>query len=96
MGRTRVTAILEFAVGEVHCTIFLANFLSSETLIRQTADAMVLRGFRAAGYEYVIIDDCWLDKERGARGELRADPKRFPSGIRALSDYVREIITAKL
>ena len=49
---------------------------------------MVAGGFRAAGYEYIIIDDCWLAKERDADGRLQPDPKRFPSGIRALADYV--------
>ena len=50
---------------------------------------MVRGGFREAGYEYVIIDDCWLAKERDADGRLQPDPKRFPSGVRALADYVR-------
>jgi len=52
------------------------------------ADEMVRRGFREAGYEYVIIDDCWLAKQRDADGRLQPDPTRFPNGIRALADYV--------
>ena len=36
----------------------------SEDLILQTADAMVRFGFRDAGYEYVVIDDCWAEKQR--------------------------------
>ncbi|MER6581879.1 alpha-galactosidase, partial [Nonomuraea sp. NPDC001023] len=31
----------------------------SDTLVRQTADAMVASGMAAAGYAYVNIDDCW-------------------------------------
>jgi len=49
---------------------------------------MVNGGFLSAGYEYVIIDDCWLAKHRDANGHLQPDPTRFPNGIRALADYV--------
>lgn len=58
-----------------------------EELIRRTADAMVANGMRDAGYVYVNIDDCWQG-ERDADGFLQPDPQRFPSGIKALSDYV--------
>jgi hypothetical protein len=57
-------------------------------LIKTTADAMVTHGFLAAGYNYISIDDCWMDKQRDGQGQLQPDPKRFPSGIKALADYV--------
>ncbi|MGB7537110.1 MAG: glycoside hydrolase family 27 protein [Anaerolineales bacterium] len=60
----------------------------SETLIRETADAMVASGLRAAGYQYVNIDDCWMAAERNADGSLSPDPKKFPGGMAALADYV--------
>jgi alpha-galactosidase len=59
----------------------------SEQLIRETADAMVSTGMKAAGYQYVNIDDCW-QVSRDAQETIVADPKRFPSGIKALADYV--------
>jgi alpha-galactosidase len=59
----------------------------SEQLIRETADAMVSTGMKTAGYQYVNIDDCW-QVSRNAEGTIVADPKRFPSGIKALADYV--------
>ena len=59
----------------------------SEQLIRETADAMVSSGMQAAGYQYVNIDDCW-QVSRDAQGTIVADPVRFPSGIKALADYV--------
>ncbi|MEO6090634.1 MAG: NPCBM/NEW2 domain-containing protein [Umezawaea sp.] len=59
-----------------------------ENLIRQTADAIVSSGMRDAGYTYVNIDDCWMARDRDAAGRLQADPTRFPSGIKALADYV--------
>ena len=59
----------------------------SERLIRETADAMVSSGMKAAGYQYVNIDDCW-QVSRDGNGTIVADPKRFPSGMKALADYV--------
>src|SRR5208337_46560 len=59
----------------------------SEGLIRQTADAMVASGMKDAGYQYIVIDDCW-QVERDSNGNIVADAKRFPSGMKALADYV--------
>ena len=58
-----------------------------ENLIRQTADAMVKSGMKDAGYQYVVIDDCW-QTARDKDGSIVADPEHFPSGIKALADYV--------
>ncbi|XP_041085037.1 alpha-N-acetylgalactosaminidase-like [Polyodon spathula] len=60
----------------------------SEHLFKAMADRLAEDGWRALGYEYVNIDDCWASKKRDARGRLQPDPKRFPSGIKALADYV--------
>ena len=59
----------------------------SASLIEREADAMVSSGLKAAGYRYVIIDDCWQVR-RDAHGNIVADPERFPQGIRAVADYV--------
>ena len=59
----------------------------SETLIKETADAMVASGLKDAGYEYIVIDDCW-QIGRDSLGFIVADPERFPSGIKALADYI--------
>lgn len=56
------------------------------------ADVMARDGYKAAGYEYVIIDDCWLAKTRDVEGRLQPDPKRFPHGIKALADYVSLLV----
>jgi alpha-galactosidase len=58
-----------------------------EQLIRNTADAMVSSGMKDAGYRYVVIDDCWHGM-RDADGRIQPDPTRFPSGMRALGDYI--------
>ena len=59
----------------------------SEKLIKETADALVTSGMRDAGYEYLVIDDCW-QVSRDQQGNIVPDAKRFPSGIKALADYV--------
>jgi len=61
-----------------------------DTMIRGIADAIVDKGLKDAGYQYVNIDDCWALPERNAEGNLVPDPKRFPEGIKALADYVHE------
>src|ERR1035441_7256144 len=58
-----------------------------EVTIRSMADAMATNGMKAAGYEYINLDDCW-QVARDANGVIVADPARFPSGIKALADYV--------
>ena len=60
----------------------------NETLVRQIADSMVGTGMRDAGYQYVILDDCWMTMSRNGSGQLVADPTKFPSGMKALADYV--------
>ena len=59
----------------------------SEQLIREMADAMVSSGMKDAGYEYIVIDDCW-QIARDEKGNILPDPDRFPSGMKALADYV--------
>ncbi|XP_078162156.1 alpha-galactosidase-like [Carex rostrata] len=59
-----------------------------ETIIKDTADALVSTGLAELGYKYVNIDDCWAEKERDSEGYLVPNKKTFPSGIKALADYV--------
>lgn len=59
----------------------------NEQLIREMADAMVTSGMKDAGYVYLVIDDCW-QIDRDAQGNILPDPHRFPSGMKALADYV--------
>ncbi|RSM48677.1 alpha-galactosidase [Amycolatopsis balhimycina DSM 5908] len=59
----------------------------SEATIHQAADAMASSGMRDAGYQYIVVDDCWFDPQRDAQGNLRGSSK-FPSGMKALGDYI--------
>ncbi|MFJ1704965.1 alpha-galactosidase [Kitasatospora sp. NPDC088346] len=60
----------------------------SEQLIRSSADALVTSGMKDAGYDTVVVDDCWFDPQRDAQGNLRGDATRFPSGMKALGDHL--------
>jgi alpha-galactosidase len=59
----------------------------NEKVIRETADAMVSSGMKDAGSLYINIDDCWHG-ERDSLGFIHPDSIRFPSGMKALSDYI--------
>lgn len=85
-----------------HCEKFIfekSHFFikSSEKLFKKAADVIAAEGYKEAGYEYIIIDDCWLEKERDpVTNRLVPDRKRFPSGLNALADYVRDIFHLNL
>ncbi|XP_019195849.1 PREDICTED: alpha-galactosidase-like [Ipomoea nil] len=59
-----------------------------ETLVRETADAIVSSGLSALGYEYVNLDDCWAELNRDSQGNFVPKASKFPSGMKALADYV--------
>ncbi len=62
-----------------------------EKMIRESAEAMADLGYRDAGYEYLVIDDAWQEKQRDPEtGRLLANKVRFPGGMRALSDFVHQ------
>lgn len=61
----------------------------NENIIKETADAMVKKGLLDAGYEYLVIDDCWSERERDPEsGKIVPDKIKFPNGMKAVSDYV--------
>jgi len=59
----------------------------NEQVIKETADAMVASGMKEAGYEYIVIDDCW-QVGRDASGEIIIDSLKFPHGMKYLADYI--------
>ena len=59
-----------------------------EKLVKETADIMVASGMAASGYNYIVLDDGWMAKERDANGNLVPDPIKFPNGMKNLIDYV--------
>ena len=59
----------------------------NEKIIKEMADAMESSGMVKAGYKYIMIDDGWQGG-RDNRNNMIPDPVKFPSGIKALADYV--------
>jgi len=59
----------------------------NEIIVKEVADAMIKNGMKAAGYEYIIVDDCW-QIGRDSLGNIVVDPQRFPSGMKSLGDYI--------
>ena len=59
----------------------------SDAIIRNIANAMATNGMKAAGYQFINIDDCW-QVSRDMNGVIVPDPTRFPNGIKTLADYV--------
>lgn len=61
----------------------------SEQLFRTMADLLVSEGYADVGYEYVNVDDCWLEKSRDpVTKKLIEDRERFPNGMKSLGQYV--------
>ena len=60
----------------------------NEEVVMRSADAMVETGLLAAGYEYLVIDDCWSKRVRDENGRLEADREKFPHGMKYVADYV--------
>lgn len=59
--------------------------------ILENAHALVKTGLAARGYNTVTIDDCWMQKDRDAKGDLQADTKRFPQGMKPIADEVHKL-----
>ena len=60
----------------------------NEQMLLEITDMIVQQGYREAGYEYVVIDDCWSLRERDEDGNLVPDPEKFPHGMKYVADYV--------
>jgi len=60
----------------------------NEQVIKETADVMVSSGLKDVGFTYIVIDDFWQGGRDTATGKLNYNSERFPSGIKALADYV--------
>jgi alpha-galactosidase len=60
----------------------------NETVVKKMADAFITSGMKDAGYQYVNLDDCWMDGRDTASGKIKVNTKKFPSGIKALADYI--------
>ncbi|SPO04604.1 related to Probable alpha-galactosidase B [Cephalotrichum gorgonifer] len=62
----------------------------AELLLAQ-AKALGDHGLIEAGYDILMIDDCYAHKERGPDGELVADAEKFPYGMRNFTDTLKTL-----
>jgi alpha-galactosidase len=60
---------------------------NNEVLTKAMADAIVDLGLADLGYKYVVLDDGCYKSER-VNGLLSNETIKFPSGFKALSDYI--------
>lgn len=92
----KVSEDLKIVVGDKLCltpplgwnswNVFTSDV--NEKLVIEIADAMVANGMRDLGYEYINLDDYWHAPQREADGRPKADPVKFPHGMKYLSDYM--------
>ena len=66
--------------------VFQTNI--NEPLLKSMVDAYITSGMKDAGYIYFVLDDGWMGMQRDANGQLIADPKKFPNGMKEFADYV--------
>lgn len=59
--------------------------------ILSNAKALVSTGLAARGYNTVTIDDCWMQKDRDASGNLQANPQRFPQGMKPVAQALHAL-----
>src|SRR5215510_4921827 len=62
-----------------------------EVKIRSQAAGMYFTNMAQRGYQYVNVDDCWQASSRDSQGRLQAHPTRFPSGMKALRDFIHSL-----
>jgi len=65
--------------------------LCTEKQVKETADAMAKNGMKDVGYEWIVLDDCWHPDQRDAQGNLVANEKFFPNGMKVVADYVHSL-----
>ncbi len=63
----------------------------NEEVVLSTAENFVKNGYLDAGYEYIVIDDCWSLHERDKDGRLQADPEKFPHGMKYVADKIHAL-----
>ncbi len=61
-----------------------------ENLVKGITDVMIETGMRDAGYRYICIDDGWMLEVLDEKGGLIVDENKFPSGLKALGDYIHK------
>lgn len=62
-----------------------------EVKLRKIAAKLKSSGLLNLGYQYLIVDDCWMANGRDQNGQLTGDKKAFPSGMKVLADDIHSL-----
>jgi len=85
-GGADATALAGPPMGWASWNSFAAKI--NYTVIKGQADAMVSSGLKAAGYQFVNIDEGWWQGTRDASGNITIDTADWPGGMQAIADYI--------
>eukprot|EP01006_Ploeotia_vitrea_P050618 TRINITY_DN67478_c3_g19_i1.p1 TRINITY_DN67478_c3_g19~~TRINITY_DN67478_c3_g19_i1.p1 ORF type:complete len:416 (+),score=48.85 TRINITY_DN67478_c3_g19_i1:34-1281(+) len=66
----------------------LLHDICYEKMVKEAATAMLDNGMHKLGFNRINLDDCWAAETRDKNGNLQPDPKRFPKGIKELTDWL--------
>lgn len=61
----------------------------NSTVIKGQADALVSSGMKAAGYQFVNIDEGWWQGTRDSSGNITIDQSEWPGGMESIADYIQ-------
>jgi len=63
-----------------------------EAKVISAANTFISKGLKAAGYQYVNVDDCWsVQGQRDAQGRIIPDPTKFPDGINGTASQIHDL-----
>lgn len=65
--------------------------ICNETMIQTMAQGLIHSGMKEAGYDLVLLDDCWAGPSRDSEGNLQANVTEFPNGMKPVVDYVHSL-----
>ncbi|KLO85179.1 related to alpha-galactosidase precursor [Fusarium fujikuroi] len=67
------------------------NCRPSEDIIKINAKGLVDLGFKDLGYSIVTVDCGWPSRDRDGEGRLQWNETLFPSGPKALGEYIHDL-----
>ncbi len=60
----------------------------NEQVLKEVADLMVSTGLKDIGFNYLLVDDVWHGQYRLSNGKPTYNTVKFPSGLKALTEYI--------
>ncbi|KAF3006902.1 hypothetical protein E8E13_011148 [Curvularia kusanoi] len=63
----------------------------SEEKIKHSTDGLIALGLDKLGYNFITVDCGWPSRDRSPEGKLQWNETLFPSGGKALGDYIHDL-----